>query len=172
MLPVGDLWFHSQRRAWMQAANKFGVKTFGYLFTDPGAPPLAPPLLDPQRTMLSVVRILQSYSFKYCESHRVNRPFTVTHTADLIYVYGLNGRFGRPASAIALGTQMIDYWVSFATSLDPNDGRGSARPVWSQYTSSNKTILELTSANMSMIPDDYRAQQIDFINYNAAIFAR
>jgi hypothetical protein len=47
LLIVGDLWFHSQRRAWMQAANKFGVKTFGYLFTDPGAPPISLPTVGP-----------------------------------------------------------------------------------------------------------------------------
>jgi hypothetical protein len=28
---------------------------------------------------------------------------------------------------VMLGTQMIDYWLSFATSLDPNDGLGSSR---------------------------------------------
>lgn len=45
-LIVGDLMLQSQRRAWIQAADKFGVKTFGYLFTDP-APPIAPPTLGP-----------------------------------------------------------------------------------------------------------------------------
>lgn len=30
-------------------------------------------------------------------------------------------------AAQRLSTMMIDYWVSFATSLDPNDGRGSRR---------------------------------------------
>ncbi|KAJ7336179.1 esterase 1 [Mycena albidolilacea] len=147
---MGDLWFHSQRRAWMQAANKFGVKTFGYLLTDPGAPPISPPTVGPT----------------------AHDALGVTHTADLLYLFGLNTVFGRPPSAVMLGTQMIDYWLSFATSLDPNDGLGSSRPVWSEYTSNHKAILELTSVNMSMIPDNYRAQQIDFINRNAALFAR
>ncbi|KAJ7788418.1 esterase 1 [Mycena olivaceomarginata] len=147
---MGDLWFHSQRRAWMQAANKFGVKTFGYLLTDPGAPPISPPTVGPP----------------------AHDALGVTHTADLLYVFGLNTVFGRPPSAVRLGTQMIDYWLSFATSLDPNDGLGSSRPEWSEYTSNHKAILEFTSVNMSMIPDNYRAQQIDFINRNAAIFAR
>ncbi|KAF8208088.1 esterase 1 [Mycena galopus ATCC 62051] len=147
---IGDLWIHSQRRAWMQAANEFGVKTFGYLFTDPGAPPIAQPTIGPVD----------------------DEALGVTHTSELIYLYGLNTDFGRPASAIALGTQMIDYWVSFATSLDPNDGLGSARPVWSQYTPSNQAIIDLTSVNMTMIPDSYRAKQIDFINSNAVLFSR
>jgi len=39
---------------------------------------------------------------------------------------------------------MIDYWVSFATSLDPNDGRGIARMLLylSKYVIS-QLILEL-----------------------------
>ncbi|KAJ7336201.1 extracellular triacylglycerol lipase precursor [Mycena albidolilacea] len=140
----------STRRAWMQTAKKFGVKTFGYLLTDPGAPPISPPTVGP------------------------TAPDTlgVTHTADLLYVFGLNTVFGRPPLAVILGTQMIDYWLSFATSLDPNDGLGSSRPGWYEYTYNHKAILELTSVNMSMIPDNYRAQQIDFINRNAAVFAR
>ncbi|KAJ6578539.1 esterase 1 [Mycena capillaripes] len=149
---IGDLWIHSQRRAWMRAANRFGVKNFGYLFADPGAPPIALPTIGPATAAPGALG--------------------VTHTSELVYLYGLNAAFGRPASAMALATQMIDYWVSFATSLDPNDELGSARPVWSQYTSTNETVLELTSVNMSMIPDDYRSQQIDFINSNTAIFAR
>ncbi|KAJ7844157.1 extracellular triacylglycerol lipase precursor [Mycena leptocephala] len=145
---MGDLWFHSQRRAWMRAANKFGVKTFGYLFTDPGAPPISPPTIGPTG----------------------HDALGVTHTADLIYLYGLETVFGRPASAMALGIQMIDYWVSFATSLDPNDRLGSARPLWSQYTSSHKVCLSLPDYPHTQ--DNYRAQQIEFINSNAAVFAR
>ncbi|KAJ7844166.1 extracellular triacylglycerol lipase precursor [Mycena leptocephala] len=147
---MGDLWFHSQRRAWMQAANKFGVKTFGYLFTDPGAPPISLPTVGPT----------------------AHDALGVTHTADLIYIYGLETVFGRPASAMALGTRMIDYWVSFATSLDPNDGLGSARPVWSQYTSSHKVCPPLPDCPHAEVPDDYREKQIEFINSNAAVFAR
>ncbi|KAJ7637237.1 extracellular triacylglycerol lipase precursor [Mycena polygramma] len=151
---MGDLWFQSPRRAWMQAADNFGVKTFGYLFTDPGAPPIAPPTLG-----------LTAHA-----GAAELRP--VTHTAELIYIYGLEQAFGLSASASVLGTQIIDYWVSFAVSLNPNDGLGSTRPNWSQYTSSNKVLLELSSVNMTMISDDYHAQQIDFINSNLALFSR
>jgi hypothetical protein len=51
----------------------------------------------------------------------------VTHTAELLYVYGFEPFIGRPASAVALGARMMDYWLSFATSLDPNDRLGSDR---------------------------------------------
>ncbi|KAL5518410.1 hypothetical protein ACEPAH_92 [Sanghuangporus vaninii] len=43
---------------------------------------------------------------------------------------------------------MIDYWISFATSLDPNDGLGnSTRPLWSEYTTTSQSVLQLNSAN-------------------------
>jgi acetylcholinesterase len=32
---VGDVAFQSQRRSWIQVSSKVGVKTYGYLFTDP-----------------------------------------------------------------------------------------------------------------------------------------
>jgi hypothetical protein len=105
---------------------------------------------------------------------------------------------------------MIDYWVSFATSLDPNDGRGNPRncfyliavtrslttcvlgPNWAQYTPDNevcflfnicsnislitlfhlmiKVLLQLNGGNTTLIPDNYRQQQIDFINSDPAVF--
>ncbi|KAJ7727778.1 extracellular triacylglycerol lipase precursor [Mycena metata] len=146
---MGDLMITSQRREWNQAASKFGVKTFGYLFTDAGAPPIAPPTVGP----ISPAAALG-----------------VPHTAELVYIYNLTAAFQRPASAMGLSIQMVDYWISFATSLDPNDGLGSVRPAWSQHTDGNKMVLELNSANLSMIPDNYREQQTDFITSNAVIF--
>ncbi|KAJ7908703.1 esterase 1 [Mycena leptocephala] len=62
---------------------------------------------------------------------------------------------------------MMDYWISFATSLDPNDGMGSDRPNWPEYEDG---VLQLHSANVTVIPDDYRSEQIDFINENLVLF--
>ncbi|KAF4608114.1 hypothetical protein EYR40_000458 [Pleurotus pulmonarius] len=135
----GDLSFQSQRRSWIQTLSKAGVKTFGYLFTDPQS------------------------------SNPVNG---VSHASEIPYVYGAPGIFGGTVTpeAIALSRIMVDYWVSFATSLDPNDGKGFPRPVWTQYTPSNQAIMLLNSTGTSMIPDDYRKKQIDFINSNPAVW--
>ncbi len=32
---IGDVYFHSTRREWINGASKVGVKTFGFHFTDP-----------------------------------------------------------------------------------------------------------------------------------------
>ncbi|KAJ3751248.1 esterase 1 [Lentinula detonsa] len=86
----------------------------------------------------------------------------VFHSSELAFVYGAPPN--ATASAIGLSTAMIDYWVSFATSLDPNDGKGSSRPTWEQYTPDNQVLIQLNGDNTTIIPDDYRKEGIDFIN--------
>ena len=49
----------------------------------------------------------------------------VSHGSEVFFVYGAPP--DTSASALNLSRIMIDYWVSFATSLDPNDGHGSPR---------------------------------------------
>ena len=50
---------------------------------------------------------------------------SVAHTTEIAFVYGAPP--GNSTSANMLSNNMIDYWISFATSLDPNDGRGTER---------------------------------------------
>jgi hypothetical protein len=50
---------------------------------------------------------------------------TVSHGSEVLFVYGAPP--DTSASALNLSRIMIDYWVSFATSLDPNDGHGTPR---------------------------------------------
>lgn len=102
---------------------------------------------------------------------------------------------------------MMDYWISFATSLTPNDGKGVPRtysvlhfnllvsrnfilgPDWPEFTSDNQVrsihrlnltfifltyssqvLLQLNGENTMTIPDDYREEQIVFINSNPPVF--
>ncbi|KAJ7704493.1 esterase 1 [Mycena rosella] len=73
----------------------------------------------------------------------------VRHGSEVPFVYGGVG----PSD---LSKTMIDYWVSFATSLDPNDGLGAPRPLWTAYTPDNQNLIQLNAANTTMIPDTYR----------------
>jgi acetylcholinesterase len=133
---MGDLQFVSTRRNLQQTANKFGVKTFGYLFTQPQ--PNSPPALG------------------------------VSHGSEVFFVYGAPP--DQSPSAIALSRTMIDYWVSFATSLTPNDGKGLPRPQWPEYTSQNQVLIQLNGANLTTIPDTFRKEQTDFINSDPLVF--
>ncbi|KAJ7507037.1 extracellular triacylglycerol lipase precursor [Mycena galericulata] len=88
----------------------------------------------------------------------------VFHSAEIYYVYGAPNN--TAPSAILLSRIMTDYWVSFATSLTPNDGLGVPRPEWTQFTPEDKVVIQLNGENLTMIPDDFHAEQIAFINSN------
>jgi carboxylesterase type B len=54
-----------------------------------------------------------------------------THSSEIFYVFGTLSE--RPEvkevtpTAAKLSQMMMDYWISFANTLDPNDGKGSIR---------------------------------------------
>ncbi|KAI3602599.1 extracellular triacylglycerol lipase precursor [Moniliophthora roreri] len=89
---------------------------------------------------------------------------------ELFYVFGLIPLVGGSEFDIALSLKMMDYWISFATILDPNDGKGKSRPTWPEYVTSNPSILEFNTSNLAAIPDNYRTNGIDFINGNPVLF--
>ncbi|OBZ70762.1 Lipase 2 [Grifola frondosa] len=116
---------------------------------------------------------VKTYAYLFTDPQAVpaGEPFLgVTHATELFYVYGAPTVFG-PAPANVLSLAMMDYWISFAVNLDPNDGYGSPRPTWQQYTPSNEVILQLTGQNSTVIPDDYRAIQIAAINAVPSVFS-
>ncbi|KAJ3569951.1 hypothetical protein NP233_g4716 [Leucocoprinus birnbaumii] len=80
--------------------------------------------------------------------------FGVPHQAEVDYVYGAPA--DPSSSALRISILMIDYWVSFATSLDPNDGKGMERPRWEQFTPNNQRIIQLNGDNTTMIDDTFR----------------
>ncbi|KAL0578840.1 hypothetical protein V5O48_003164 [Marasmius crinis-equi] len=129
----GDVTFQSQRRLWQQTVSETGVKTYGYLFTQP---------------------------------QPGNGAAGVSHGSEVFYVFGLVTN----ETDVSLSRVMIDYWVSFVTCLDPNDGKGLPRPTWDHYAPNKQVLLELNSANTRLIPDNYREEQIDFINRHPLTF--
>ena len=54
-----------------------------------------------------------------------NPALGVFHTAELPYLFGNVSTSGTPKVAIFAQT-MIDYWLSFAVSLTPNDDKGTS----------------------------------------------
>ncbi|KAL0961016.1 hypothetical protein HGRIS_006008 [Hohenbuehelia grisea] len=93
----------------------------------------------------------------------------VSHSYDLPYVYG-NAHANATSSSRVLTTQMVDYWISFATSLKPNDGRGSQRPAWPKYGRRKPSILELNGEGIRTITDNFRAKGIDYITSHSEAF--
>lgn len=118
---MGDLLFNAQSRTWLQAASERDVKTYGYLFNQPDSPPLALPPFAYDPASQAYLGGKNQFISNLRPS---NQTQPVPHTAEIPYVF--NG-IGGTSAAGNLSTHMVDYWVSFATSLDPNDGLGSDR---------------------------------------------
>ncbi|GAW02803.1 extracellular triacylglycerol lipase precursor [Lentinula edodes] len=106
---------------------------------------------------------VKTFSYLFTQPQPTNPAFLgVSHGTEIAFVYGAPPN--ATASAIGLSEAMIDYWVSFATSLNPNDGKGIPRLMWEQYTPQNQVVIQLNGDNTTMIPDDYREAGIAFIN--------
>ncbi|KAJ7151364.1 esterase 1 [Mycena crocata] len=89
-------------------------------------------------------------------------PLGVYHGSEVRFVYGgINP--GSNSSDASLSKVMMDYWLSFATSLDPNDGHGVSRPLWTSYTADDQNLMQLNGENTTMIPDDYRKDEIGYM---------
>ncbi|KAK0460661.1 extracellular triacylglycerol lipase precursor [Desarmillaria tabescens] len=116
---------------------------------------------------------VKAYGYQFTQnSSSYSAELGVPHASEIDFVYGKLNSSSEPASSMLLSEMMIDYWVSFATSLDPNDGLGTSRPSWPQYTPENEVLLQLNGDNMTVIPDDYRKEQIEFLRDNADAFHR
>ncbi|PBK63745.1 esterase 1 [Armillaria solidipes] len=114
---------------------------------------------------------VKAFGYRFTQSSpTIPANLGVSHGSEIAFVYGDPGTLNQSASAKALSVAMIDYWVSFATSLDPNDGRGSRRPTWPQYTPKRQVLLQLNGNNLTVIPDDYNKEKIDFIVSEGSTF--
>ncbi|KAJ7050196.1 hypothetical protein C8F01DRAFT_1237939 [Mycena amicta] len=105
---------------------------------------------------------VSAYGYLFTQPQPELPPFLgVTHGSELTYLYGPPS--DESVSSIALSSILMDYWVSFATSLTLNDGLGTIpRPKWSAYTSKNQAVIQLNEANLTMIPDDFRSARSSF----------
>ncbi|RXW15268.1 hypothetical protein EST38_g10579 [Candolleomyces aberdarensis] len=146
----GDLVFDAPRRMLSEAASKAGVKFYSYLFTHP----------QPQLPM----GVFHSSEIQFVFGQV---PLTGPNNLPPIPLYGEADEAARNVSTI-----MMDYWISFAVSLNPNDGKGIQRPHWPQYTPLERVMMQLRGGNTTIIQDDYRKKQIAFFHENAAVFQR
>ncbi|KAF7364962.1 Carboxylic ester hydrolase [Mycena venus] len=110
------------------------------------------------------------YSYLLTQPQLGDPSLGVDHPTTQHYFYGdlLNDGV---ASDATLSLAIMDYFLSFASSLDPNDGKGTVRPVWEQWSTSNKVMLQLNGGENQtvMINDDFRSEGIDAIISNPLV---
>ncbi|THH14881.1 hypothetical protein EW146_g5513 [Bondarzewia mesenterica] len=112
----------------------------------------------------------RTYGYLFTDPQPNVQPYLgVAHSSEGQYVYG---QIPANETAATLSSAIMDYWISFANSLDPNDGKGTQRPNWESY-GDNQRILQLQTENTTLIEDDYRSLPIDdFINRNNVLFGQ
>lgn len=82
----------------------------------------------------------------------LNQSFgAVTHAAEIPYVYGQVPATTNAASR-ELSVIIMDYWISFAVSLDPNDGKGTEREYPATFEDSKIPPLTISSALVPVGP--------------------
>ncbi|KAH9049183.1 esterase 1 [Lactarius hengduanensis] len=103
-----------------------------------------------------------SYAYIFTDPQPSADPaLGVSHASELPYLFLDVNKNGPPKSA-RLSRTMLDYWISFAVSLTPNDGKGTQRPHWEIYNEA-KRVLELTDSGVGLVSDNYRAFPMDLM---------
>ncbi|KAF5334584.1 hypothetical protein D9758_018132 [Tetrapyrgos nigripes] len=119
-----------------------GISTYSYLFTDPDAVPMR----------------------DFVVGTPVPGSLGVSHTSEVYYVFGIISEQPEvpevTPTAAKLSDMMMDYWISFADTLNPNDAAGSDRPEWPEYTTYNPILLELNGHNTTVVLDNLRESQV------------
>jgi hypothetical protein len=67
-----------------------------------------------------------SYAYLFTDPQPGTNPaLGVLHTSEIPYIFGNLSTTTSPKVA-NLSSMMLDYWISFAVSLTPNDGKGAS----------------------------------------------
>jgi para-nitrobenzyl esterase len=78
------------------------------------------------------------------EEDSAGRRAGAYHSAEITFVFDHPRAVGHAAYDSALAEAMSDYWVSFATSLDPNGPPNAGEwPEWPRYDRATQAYLEL-----------------------------
>ncbi|KAJ8080915.1 hypothetical protein PM082_017750 [Marasmius tenuissimus] len=146
-------------RKFAESKSASAAPLYMYLFADPNAVSVVP------------------REFRLPEGSYARGSLGVPHTSEILHVFGNLDveNSTMPRSAKDLSTQMMDYWISFAVNLDPNDDSGSnPGPHWPEYFSSSPTngpvLLQLKGDEIVPVPDTFRETAITYIDEHSVVF--
>ena len=92
------------------------------------------------------------YRYQFTKENGYHETY---HSGEMIYAYGNLGlstrQFAYDESDYALQETMLNYWVNFAKTGNPN---GVDLPLWKEYQNEGDKVMEL-GKNVGKIPDYY-----------------
>lgn len=81
--------------------------------------------MEAQRRFWSQTTAAPSFAYIFTDPQpSVDPALGVFHGAEMAYLFK-NLTAGGPPKIARLSRAMLDYWISFAVSLTPNDGKGT-----------------------------------------------
>ncbi|KAL0569134.1 hypothetical protein V5O48_012835 [Marasmius crinis-equi] len=155
---VGDAIFQSHRRVLLgQLAQRPEGQAYSFIFAEDND---------------GVITIPSDFIF---EPHAPG-SLGVPHASEIFYVFGtLEDELGPgnvTANALEASRTVLDYWISFAVTGDPNDGKGSQRPQWTPYSPSGPTVIQLKGNDTRLIPDTFREDGISVFSQDPLFWRR
>ncbi|KAF5343723.1 hypothetical protein D9758_016525 [Tetrapyrgos nigripes] len=135
-----------------RTAAVFGISIFSFLFADPDAVPVQ----------------------YFVIGTPAPGSLGVSYSSEIYYVFGTLSEHPEvrevTSTAAKLSDMMMDYWISFANTLDPDDAAGSDRPSWHEYTAEDPMLLLLNGRNTTALLDNFRENQIALFSDDPTIF--
>ena len=124
---------------------------------------------EAQRRFWSQTTAAPSFTYIFTDPQpSVDPALGVFHSSELAYLFGNSPAGGSPKSA-RLSRAMLDFWISFAVSLTPNDGKGTRSafchvsiflsiltlplgPHWGMYGETEVRVNSRTSGKLMNLP--------------------
>ncbi|QRV79384.1 carbohydrate esterase family 10 protein [Ceratobasidium sp. AG-Ba] len=103
---------------------------------------------------------LPVWSYQFSQPGYWPPEYGVGHFADVQMIFRWFDE-NTPKEMAELSNTILDYWFNFVYHLDPNPKDGNL-PLWLQYGSQSRS-LQLKARNLTMITDDFRQDQIEWL---------
>jgi len=88
-------------------------------------------LFQAPRRLWSQTTSAPSYAYVFTEPQPSSDPaLGVSHASEIPYLFPDLAKKNEQSSTTRLSRVMLDYWISFAVSLTPNDGKGTTSMLY------------------------------------------
>jgi carboxylesterase type B len=101
-----------------------------------------------------------NYRYNVQDPQRIAAGLGVTHTFDLQAIFGLN--YGSSVSSsmrdinAAIIPVVMNYYISFIRTLDPNELRADSAPFWKPWGAGQRLKIQTNATTVESIPDFQR----------------
>ncbi|GFF73449.1 lipase 1 [Aspergillus lentulus] len=98
-----------------------------------------------------------NYRYNVQDPPRIAAGLGVTHTFDLQAIFGLN--YGSSVSSsmrdinAAIIPVVMNYYISFIRTLDPNELRADSAPLWKPWGAGQRLKIQTNATTVESIPD-------------------